>query len=457
MVAAGLLFLVMIAGSASAARAGQGQAGADGLREGSDWPRFLGPTDDGKSPETGILTDWGESGPPLVWEHVAGEGYAGAVVAQGRLFFFDFDRRSQHARLTCLNAETGAELWRREYPSIYEDYYGYSSGPRAAPVVDGERVFTFGVEGKLRAHDVIAGGLLWEVDTAERFGVVQNFFGAGSSPIVEGDLLIAIVGGSPPGSRRILSGQPGGNGTGIVAFDKATGEVRYAVSDELASYASPKITTIAGRRRGFVFARGGLVGFDPTNGAIDFHFPWKANLLESVNASNPVIVDDTVFITEAYGRGGALLRVTPSGYEVIRQDGRRTQGLAAHFGNVVYQDGILYGSHGRHSAAAELRAVDHATGEIRWSEPGLLWTTLLHVDGHLIVLSENGRLHLVEVTPEAYRPKASVKPTRADGTALLRTPSWSPPVLSRGLLYLRGRDRLIALELIPSRWVGFVR
>ena len=448
MAAIGLL-LVMIAGSSPAAVARHGQAGADALREGSDWPRFLGPTGDSKSPETGILTDWGESGPPLVWEHVAGEGYAGAVVAEGRLFFFD--RHDGQARLTCLNPETGAELWRQQYPSIYEDYYGYSRGPRAAPVVDGERVFTFGVEGKLRAHNVIDGRVLWEVDTAERFGVVQNFFGAGSSPIVEGDLLIAMVGGSPPGSPRIHSGQLQGNGTGIVAFDKRTGEVRYAVSDELAGYASPTITTIAGRRWGFVFARGGLVGFDPTNGAIDFHFPWKASVLESVNASNPVVVGDTVFITEAYGRGSALLRVKPGGYEVIRQDGRRNQSLAAHFGNVVYHDGILYGSHGRNSGAAELRAIDHATGEIRWSEPGLLWTTLLHVDGHLIVLSEDGRVHLAEVTPEAYRPIASVKPARADGTALLLTPSWSPPVLSHGLLYLRGRDRLIALELIPSR------
>jgi outer membrane protein assembly factor BamB len=448
MAAVGLLLLVMIAGSSPAAVARHGQTGTDALREGSDWPRFLGPTGDSKSPETGILTDWGESGPPLVWEHVAGEGYAGAVVAEGRLFFFD--RHDGQARLTYLNPETGAEVWRQEYPSIYEDYYGYSRGPRAAPVVDGERVFTLGVEGKLRAHNVIDGRVLWEVDTAERFGVVQNFFGAGSSPIVEGDLLIAMVGGSPPGSGRIHSGQVEGNGTGVVAFDKATGEVRYAVSDELASYASPVITTIAGRRWGFMFARGGLIGFDPADGALDFHFPWRARPLESVNASNPVVVDDTVFITQAYGRGSALVRVKPGGYEVVRQDERRNQSLAAHFGNVVYQDGILYGSHGRYSGTAELRAIDHATGDIRWSEPGLLWTTLLHVDGHLIVLSEDGRLHLVEVTTEAYRPKASVKPARADGSPLLRIPAWSPPVLSHGLLYLRGRDRLIALELIPD-------
>ncbi len=443
------LLLLMIAGSAAIPSAPHTQAGVTALTEGSDWPRFLGPTDDGKSPETGILTDWGESGPPLVWEHVAGEGYPGAVVAAGRLFFFD--HHDGQNRLVCLDPETGAEVWRSEHPSFYRDFYGYNRGPRTAPVVDGERVFTFGVEGTLRAHHVTDGRTLWEVDTAERFGMVQNFFGAGSSPIVEGDLLIAMVGGSPPGSPDAHSGQVVGNGTGIVAFDKATGEIHYTISDELASYASPVIRTIAGRRWGLVFARGGLVGFNPTDGTIDFHFPWRTRQLQSVNASNPVVVDDTVFITEAYGRGGALLRVEPGGYEVIWQDGRRDQSLATHFGNVIYHDGILYGSHGRHEGPAELRAVDHANGEIRWRVRGVLWTSLLYVDGHLIVLSSDGSLHLVEATPEAVRAKASVKPARADGTALLRTPAWSPPVLSHGLLYLRGRDRLIALELIPGR------
>src|SRR5206468_10464403 len=95
------------------------------------------------------------------------------------------------------------------------------------------------------------------------------------------------------------------------AFDKKTGKEVYRTSDELSSYSSPVVTTVSGRRLGLYFARGGLVGFDPKTGKVDFHFPWRAKVLESVNASNPVVVGDQVLITECYGPGAALLKVSP--------------------------------------------------------------------------------------------------------------------------------------------------
>ena len=55
------------------------------------------------------------------------------VVSQGRLFHFD--RHGNRARLTCMKSETGEELWRSEYSTGYEDYYDFSDGPRASPLV----------------------------------------------------------------------------------------------------------------------------------------------------------------------------------------------------------------------------------------------------------------------------------------------------------------------------------
>ena len=100
-------------------------------------------------------------------------------------------------------------------------------------------------------------------------------------------------------------------GSGIVAFYKHTGEVVYQIADELASYASPIFTTIDDRRWGFAFLRGGLVGFEPETGEIDFHYPWRHPKIESVNASSPVIADDLVFISESYGIGSAVVKVHP--------------------------------------------------------------------------------------------------------------------------------------------------
>ena len=155
--------------------------------------------------------------------------------------------------------------------------------------MDGNRVYILGVEGMLHCLRLADGAVLWKCDTARQFGVVQNFFGVGSTPIVEGDLLIAVIGGSPAEDQRLPPGQldrVSGNGTGLVAFDKYTGAVRYTATDELAGYAAPTVATIGGRRWCFALCRGGLVGFEPQAGHVDFHYPWRATLLESVNASH---------------------------------------------------------------------------------------------------------------------------------------------------------------------------
>ena len=133
-----------------------------------------------------------------------------------------------------------------------------------------ETVYTFsGAEGMLHCVAVADGKLLWRIDTASKFHVVQNFFGVGSAPVVEGELLIVQIGGSPPGRARTLLNTRDpvqGNGSGIVAFNKWTGEVAYQITDELASYTTPTLATINGRRWCFSFARGGLVGFEPRTG-----------------------------------------------------------------------------------------------------------------------------------------------------------------------------------------------
>ncbi len=437
---------------------------------GNDWERFLGPRVDGRSQEK-IRTDWGEDGPPVVWFQKVGEGYSAPSILRGRLFIFDHVKGE--ARLTAVRSETGEKLWREAYATAYEDYFDYSVGPRTTPLVDGESVYVFGVEGRLRAHHVADGRLLWEIDTEKRYGVVQNFFGVGSTPVVEGDLLIVQIGGSPPRPPKIHSGEVKGNGTGIVAFDKRTGEERWRITDELASYASPVVATIGGRRRGFAFTRGGLVGFEPTKGKVDFFFPWRARTIESVNAATPVVVGDTVFVTESYGPGGALVRVTDEGYELIWKDPPRGKSLASHWATPVYHDGVLYGCSGQSSGEARLRAFEHRTGKVLWSVPGLGRSTLLYADGHFLVLTEYGRLLLIKASPERYElvaehdfgsqegkpeemaassvqsaAKTAVDDRPAERPAL-RFPAWNAPVLAHGYLYLRGKDQLICLDLAP--------
>ncbi len=419
-------------------------------RAGVDWPGFLGPTGDGVSPETGILAPWPKEGLRLVWERRTGTGYGMPSVSRGRLFLFD--RAGGRARLTACRSDTGAELWTFDYPTDYEDLYGYDNGPRCCPVVDGDRVYAYGPEGVLHCVRVEDGKPVWGVDTRKEFGVVQNFFGVGSTPVVEGDLLLVQVGGSPAGSADVPFGELKGNGSGLVAFDKYTGKVRYRATDELASYAGPVLATVAGRRWCFLFARGGLVGLEPATGKVEFRYPWRARTLESVNAANPVVVGDRVLVSETYGPGSALLKIRPGGCEEVWTDARKGRGKSfqCHWSTPIHVNGYVYGCSGRHTGNAELRCVELGTGKVMWSVPGLTRTSLLLVDGHFVCLGEDGTLRLLKVNPKRYEEVSVLNPKGKRGEPLLHYPCWAAPVLSHGLLYLRGGARLVCLELIPA-------
>jgi outer membrane protein assembly factor BamB len=333
---------------------------------------------------------------------------------------------------------------------------GYNNGPRCSPVVDGDRVYTLSATGILQCVGVDDGKRRWLIDSSKEFDVVTNFFGVGSTPIVVDDLLIVNIGGSPPGEPEDIYAARGnvrGNGTGVVAFDALTGKVRWTATNELASYASPVTTVIDGRPWCFVFARGGLVALDPRTGKVDFEYPWRAQLLESVNAASPVVVGSEVFISETYELGSALLRVRPGGYDVIWKDDsrRRNKAMELHWNTPIHHAGFLYGSSGRHGGSAELLCIEWSTGQVQWSERGLGRCSLLYADGHLICLSEDGTLLLLGANPKKYDVLHSIVLKDEAGNQLLEPDAWTAPVLARGLLYLRGSDRLVCLELMPQQ------
>lgn len=415
---------------------------------GSDWPGFLGIRGDGSSPEKGILSPWPADGLRIVWHTELGEGYAAPTVVGGRLL--QFDRIDDRARLICHHAETGKQLWKFEYDTEYEDYYGYDGGPRCCPVVDGDRVYIHGVEGMLHCLNLTDGKLIWKADTKADYHFHQNFFGVGSTPVIEGDLLLVAVGGSPKGPAPFDLREAKSNGTAIVAFDKLTGKVRYTTGDELASYASPGVFTINGERLGLYFARGGLLGFDPKTGKVRGHYPWRSQSLESVNASNPVVVDDHIFLSECYGHGAVMLRWTGKGFEKVWADDpdERTKTMECHWNTPIHADGYVYGCSGRHTSNAEIRCVEWKTGKMKWAEPRGRQTSrssLTQINGHFVSLEEYGLMRLLKVNPDKLEEVSS---WQVPG---LRYPCWASPVVAHGLLYVRGKGRLLCLELIPEK------
>jgi len=426
---------------------------AERERPGSDWAQFLGPAGNGTSPEKGILAPW-KDGLRILWHVPVGAGYPAPTISQGRLFLFD--RVAGKARLRCLEPATGKQSWEFRYATDYADDFGYENGPRCCPVVDGDRVYILGPEGMLHCLRCEDGKEVWKLDTSTKFNVRKNFFGVGSTPVVEGDLLIVQIGGYTADSKDLYDGEGAvkPSGAGVVAFDKKTGEVKWQAGNELASYSSPVLATIGERRWCFVLARGGLLGLEPRSGKVEFHFPWRAKSLESVNASNPVVVDDRVLVTECYGPGSALLKVKPGACDMIWNDADkgRDKSLQCHWNTPIYHEGHVYGSSGRHEDQAQLRCVELATGKVKWSRPRMGRCSLTMIDGHFLCLSETGDLYLLKVNPQKYDEVSQVAVRDPDGNGpLLRYPCWAAPVVSHGLLYVRGKGHLVCLELIPPK------
>jgi hypothetical protein len=165
-----------------------------------------------------------------------------------------------------------------------------------------------------------------------------------------------------------------------------------------------------------------------------------------------VVVGDEVFISETYGPGSALLRVRPGGYDVVWQDELRSRerAMQTHWNTPIFHEGYLYGCSGRHTYNAELRCIEWSTGRIMWSIPDLTRTSLLYADGHFFGLGEYGQLFVFPANSTKFELVSQLSPDALrslDGRPLLEYPCWAAPILSGGLLFVRGKNHLVCLDL----------
>ena len=75
-----------------------------------EWPQWRGANRDGISKETGLLKQWPEAGPPLVWKASgAGSGYSSFSISKGRLY--TMGSRGEREFVIAFDVATGKEVW----------------------------------------------------------------------------------------------------------------------------------------------------------------------------------------------------------------------------------------------------------------------------------------------------------------------------------------------------------
>jgi len=391
-----------------------------------DWPQYLGPCRDGVSPQQGLHIDWQSRSPEVLWRKPLGSGYSSLSIVRDRLF--TMTQQNDRIVVVCYHAGTGELLWTQPLGSSYVDKQNQGPGPRATPTYDRGKLFCLGPDGEFACLNAADGEISWSNNIYHACGITDPsaedlYWGLSGSPLVEDDLVICI---------------PGGNQNNCVAaFDKDSGELVWTAGSEHRSYASPIAASIGGVRQIMCFTGESLLGLEPASGTVLWRFAFQNQY--KCTCATPLVVDDQVLISTAYGAGSAFVQLQVRGGEFTVKETWTQQKFQTLCATSVIVDGYAYGCHGD-TGICTLRCLELATGEVKWiaRPPGRC--TLIAVGDHMIALSEDGVLRLIAADSTKYIEKGKLE-------GLLAYKAWAMPSFSRGRLYARDQQDLVCLDL----------
>ncbi len=384
-----------------------------------DWPQILGPQRNGIAVKETLRSQWTSGKLTPAWTAPCGSGLAGVAVAEGTVVLFH--RQNDEETLSAFDAETGKPRWNRGFATTFQAAIVDDDGPRAVPTIAGQRVFAYGAQGRLMCVDLKTGEALWNRETHKEYAAPGGYFGAGSAPLVEGNLVIVNVGGP--------------KGAGVVAFDVATGKPIWKTSDELASYAAPIAATIGAQRRVLVITRYQLLGLDPVDGQELFRVPFGARG-PTVNGASPVLIGDSALLTASYGIGAKFVRLATKSATVTWEN----ELLSSQYTTPIVYQGLVYGIDGRQDGGpVSLKCFDPIPQKLIWEQDGLVYATLIAAGDQLLVMQTDGILRVVALGKGQYVEKANLKLMPGTTRAL--------PALANGRLYIRNERMLACFDL----------
>jgi len=299
----------------------------------------------------------------------------------------------------CLDAETGKVVWGHSYPCPLAAN-NFEGGPCATPTVADGRVYTFSRKGDLFCLDSAKGTVIWSRNLNRELGLEIPTWGCASSALVEGAMVVVNMGSAG------------------VALDRKSGKVVWVSAKGPGAYATPVPFKIGSERYLAILSRQSLIAVQAADGHEVWSYPWKTEY--DVNAADPIVDGDKVFISSGYNHGGAVLKLTGQTPEKVWEN----KNMRNHFDSCVLWQGYLYGPDDN-----GLRCLAFDTGELKWTYGEFGKGSLMVADGKLVGLSEKGELIIAEPTPAEFKPIARAQ--------VLQGKCWTTPLLSNGHIYCR--------------------
>lgn len=387
-------------------------------RNANYWTEYRGPGRAGIYAQGPLDLSWPPEGPTELWRKPVGGGYASMVAADSRIF--TIEQRRDREVVAAYRLDDGRQVWEHGWVTRFSERMG-GDGPRATPTWDDGRLYALGGNGDLLCLDAADGTVLWRRNILQDAKASNLTWGMAGAPLVVDDLVIATPGGQ--------------KGRSVFAYDKLSGEVRWSALDDKQGYVSPQVATLAGRRQLLTVSGKRVLGASLEDGSLLWSHPWKTSY--DANCSQPLVVDDShVFVSSGYGHGAALLKVTAQGDGFAAEQVWFNRNMKNKFNPSVFVDGVVYGLD-----EGILAAVDVWTGERHWKGGRYRYGQLLYAADHLIVVSEDGDLALVEASPEAYRERVRFESIPGK--------TWNVPALTDGRLLVRNQTEMVAYDLRP--------
>jgi len=379
----------------------------------ADWPRWRGPDRNGRSAETAWLDQWPKEGPTVAWRARVGLGFSSFVVAQGRAFTMGHEDGKDS--IFCFDAATGREIWKHSYPAELGDKY-FDGGTTGTPTVDGDLLFSLSRWGDAFCFKAADGQVVWSKQVHQENGVRVPDWGFSGAPLVQGELVLLNVGDAG------------------LALDRKTGAVRWKSAPKSSGYSTPVPVANGADTLVLLGSSQSYVAVDLATGRERWRVRWLTEY--GVNAADPIVEGDRLFLCTGYGKGAALFKLGGAEPEQLW----KSKVLRTQLNGAVLWQGHLYGVDGDTTEAAKLKCLEFATGKEKWAQPAFGSGGLVIADQKIIGLSGTGELMVAPATPEGFIPTARAQ--------VLGGKCWTAPVLADGRIYCRNsRGEVACLDV----------